>query len=251
MSGLDAISPLDMSDTSPSYEVQIYAEDNYAYNHVSNGQHPINVDTNLATSYMNPPGPSSSVATTPTPNTSDLVSPSHRGYASSPSLLAVTPPPARTLCPVSDVFPQFTTSTPERVIPFNEHRRGPMVPQKRYKPHTSSDRRRYVDEVNLEQSISFFMQRPDEEGIPLRDAMHGRFARLLSREELMFKERGPSISVRINVSPALHSKAVPQLCALMLYKTSGRATNPGAVRYPPGISATLLGLLHVRNLQRM
>ena len=126
-----------------------------------------------------------------------------------------------------------------------------MVPQKRYKPHTSSDRRRYVDEVNLEQSISFFMQRPDEEGIPLRDAMHGRFARLLSREEPMFKERGPSISVRINVSPALHSKAVPQLCALMLYKTSGRVTNPGAVRYPPGISATLLGLLHVRNLQRM
>ncbi len=28
-----------------------------------------------------------------------------------------------------------------------------MVPQKRYKPHTSSDRRRYVEEVNLEPSI--------------------------------------------------------------------------------------------------
>ena len=113
MLGLDAISPSDMSDTSPSYEVQIYAEDNYAYNHVSNGLHPINVDINLATSYMNPPGPSSSVATTPTPNTPGLVSPSHHGYASSPSLPAVTPPtPARTLCPVSDVFPQFTTSAP-------------------------------------------------------------------------------------------------------------------------------------------
>ncbi|KAH9993734.1 hypothetical protein BJV74DRAFT_366639 [Russula compacta] len=188
---------------------------------MSNGPHPINVDINLATSYMNPPGPSSSVATTPTPITPGLVSPSHHGYTSSPSLPAVTPPtPAHTLCPVSDVFPQFTSSAPvspyltqhppwhmcnpqsspepERVIPFSEHRRGPMVPQKRYKPHTSSDRRRYVDEVNLEQSISFFMQRPDEEGIPLRDAMHGRFARLLSRDEPMFKERGPSISVRIN-----------------------------------------------------
>jgi hypothetical protein len=75
-----------------------------------------------------------------------------------------------------------------------------MVPQKRYKPHTSSDRRRYVDEVNLEPSIHFFMQKPDEEGIPLRDAMHGRFARLVSRDEPMFQERGPSISVRINVS---------------------------------------------------
>jgi hypothetical protein len=72
------------------------------------------------------------------------------------------------------------------------------VPQKRYKPHTSSDRRRYVDEINLEPSIHFYMQRPDEEGIPLRDAMHGRFARLVARDEPMFQERGPSISVRIN-----------------------------------------------------
>jgi len=72
-----------------------------------------------------------------------------------------------------------------------------MVPQKRYKPHTSSDRRRYVDEVNLEQSIHFYMHKPDEEGIPLRDAMHGRFARLMGRDEPMFQERGPSISVRI------------------------------------------------------
>jgi len=73
-----------------------------------------------------------------------------------------------------------------------------MVPQKRYKPHTSSDRRRYVDEVVLEESIHFYMQKPDEAGIPLKDAMHGRFARLAHRDEAMFQERGPSISVRIN-----------------------------------------------------
>ena len=78
-----------------------------------------------------------------------------------------------------------------------------MVPQKRYKPHTSSDRRRYGDEVNLEQSITF-MQKPDEAGIPLKDAMHGRFARLALRDEPMIHER-PSISLRINVSPASHS----------------------------------------------
>jgi hypothetical protein len=83
-----------------------------------------------------------------------------------------------------------------------------MVPQKRYKPHTSSDRRRYVDEVHLESSINFFMHKPDEEGIPLKDAMHGRFARLMARDESMFQERGPSISVRINVSVAPHSFAV-------------------------------------------
>ena len=77
-----------------------------------------------------------------------------------------------------------------------------MVPQKRYKPHISSDRRRYVDEVNLEQPITFFMQKPDEAGISLKDAMHGRFARLVARDEPMFQERGPSVVVRINVSLA-------------------------------------------------
>src|SRR5258708_12678467 len=74
-----------------------------------------------------------------------------------------------------------------------------MVPQKRYKPHTSSDRRRYVEEVNLEPSIHFYMAKPDELGIPLRDALHGRFAKLVGRDEPMFRERGPSISVRLNV----------------------------------------------------
>ncbi|KAI0270123.1 hypothetical protein BGY98DRAFT_1011770 [Russula aff. rugulosa BPL654] len=73
-----------------------------------------------------------------------------------------------------------------------------MVPQKRFKPPTSSDRRRYVEEVQLEPSICFYMSKPDEEGITLRDALHGRFARLVGRDEPMFQERGPSLSVRLN-----------------------------------------------------
>jgi hypothetical protein len=82
------------------------------------------------------------------------------------------------------------------------------VPQKRYKPNTSSDRRRYVDEVQLEPCINFYMSNPDELGIPLRDALRGRFARLVGRDEPMFKDSGPSISLRINVSPAPHIFAV-------------------------------------------
>ncbi len=74
------------------------------------------------------------------------------------------------------------------------------MPQKRYKPHTSSDRRRYVEEVNLEPSIHFYKENPNESGIPLRDALHDRFVKLVGRDEPMFKERGPSISVRLNVS---------------------------------------------------
>ena len=130
------------------------------------------------------------------------------------------------------------------------------MPQKRYKPHTSSDRRRYVEEVQLEPSIFFYMSKPDELGIPLRDALHGRFAKLVARDEPMFQERGPSISVRLNVSLTLRSFAVPPCQTypypyLMLYKTSGQVINPGVVRFPQGTSATLLGLLHVQNSQRM
>src|SRR6266851_8725144 len=106
-----------------------------------------------------------------------------------------------------------------------------MVPQKRYKPHTSSDRRRYVDEVNLEQSIHFYMHKPDEEGIPLRDAMHGRFARLMGRDEPLFQQRGSSISVRIIVSLAPYGSAVPHTCHCIGpdgVQISGRATKRGA-----------------------
>jgi hypothetical protein len=87
------------------------------------------------------------------------------------------------------------------------------------------------------------MQKPDEERIPLSDAMHGRFARLVSRDEPMFQERGPSISVRINVS---HSPTFNEL-VLTRCNTSGRVINPGVVRSLLEISAILPGPSHVPN----
>ncbi|KAI9511593.1 hypothetical protein F5148DRAFT_1280687 [Russula earlei] len=216
------ISPPDLTYSpyhSPKHEVQVQVYNEDFVFHVQNGTPTINIDTSMNAPYIQLHGPSSSAATTPiTPP--GLVSPSQPGYNSSPNLLAGSPAtPVRTLCPVpTDVFfsspaphspysPQQpspwplaqSSPEPERpIIPFSEHPRGPMVPQKRYKPHTNSDRKRYVDEVKLEHSITFFMQNPDELGISLRDAMHGRYARLVAREEPMFRERGPSISVRIN-----------------------------------------------------
>ncbi|KAI0248331.1 hypothetical protein BJV78DRAFT_1110612, partial [Lactifluus subvellereus] len=73
------------------------------------------------------------------------------------------------------------------------------VPQWRYKPQarTSGDRHSYVDEVNLKPLNHFFMQTFDEEGTPLRNAMQGRFTCLVARDERMFQEHGPSISVVI------------------------------------------------------
>jgi hypothetical protein len=76
---------------------------------------------------------------------------------------------------------------------------GPFVPQRMYIPHTNSDRRRYVEEIDLQGPIYFWMQDPEECGIPLVDALHSRVRRLLHRDEPVFEGRGPSISVRIQV----------------------------------------------------
>ncbi|KAI0060977.1 hypothetical protein BV25DRAFT_818109 [Artomyces pyxidatus] len=197
----------------------------------------INIDTSVATPYMNSLAPSSSM--TSTPLTPGFISPSHPGYMSSPNFADLTPPTPANPLAANDPFypstpgspydaewqkdaPRHTDASSRRwsqpdalmssgpssararavsindLPPLSAHPRGPMVPQKRYKPHTSSDRRRYVDEVHLEPSIHFFMQKPEEQGISLADAMHNRFARLVGRDEPMFIDRGPSISVRLN-----------------------------------------------------
>ena len=77
---------------------------------------------------------------------------------------------------------------------------GTLVPQKTYRPHTQSDRRRYVEEVELEPPIMFFTQNPHRLGIPLMDALNGRFMNLADRDDPMFSNRGPSVSIRLMVS---------------------------------------------------
>ncbi|KAI0032430.1 hypothetical protein K488DRAFT_11394, partial [Vararia minispora EC-137] len=73
---------------------------------------------------------------------------------------------------------------------------GPVVPQRRYQPLTASDRRRYVDEVELQPSIYFYSS--DGEGFPLKDALNHRYSHLHARDEQMFVQHGPSISLRLN-----------------------------------------------------
>lgn len=75
-----------------------------------------------------------------------------------------------------------------------------FVPQKTYKPHTLSDRRRYVDEVSLEAPIMFYALNPAGCGISLEDAIKSRFSKLDGRDDPMFEGRGPSVSIRLNVS---------------------------------------------------
>ncbi|KAI0372748.1 hypothetical protein BV20DRAFT_939270 [Pilatotrama ljubarskyi] len=91
---------------------------------------------------------------------------------------------------------------PHRVLPlammYGHPLGGELVPQLDYRPHTQSDRRRYVEQVQLEAPILFFVQNPSALGIPLKDAINNRFMNLQGRDDPMFEGRGPSVSIRLN-----------------------------------------------------
>lgn len=122
-----------------------------------------------------------------------------------------------------------------------------MIPQKTYRPNTQSDRRRYVDEVQLEPPIMFYMQNPSRSGMSLQDALHGRFMNLCDRDEHMFEQRGPSVSIRLMVCLE-HVVATDSMRAHCVH--SGRDTPPGASKYPPGTSGHRLNPSRGRSSQR-
>ncbi|KAH8116390.1 hypothetical protein DFH11DRAFT_1506227 [Phellopilus nigrolimitatus] len=112
--------------------------------------------------------------------------------------------PYRTPFPLS-VNPTPPGQSPSSASPFSEASFTPdgltlpglQVPQKLYRPHTASDQRRYVDEVQLDPPILFYRQGPPQIGMPLLDATTSRFIRLVGRDDPLFENRGPSISVRL------------------------------------------------------
>lgn len=97
-------------------------------------------------------------------------------------------------------FPPFTQVTQHASV-YDIARLYPdsnrLVPQRTYRPNTQSDRRRYVEEVQLEEPIMFFVSNPDGLGISCRDALNSRFIRLRGRDDQMFINRGPSVSIRV------------------------------------------------------
>jgi len=74
---------------------------------------------------------------------------------------------------------------------------GPFIPQPMYKPHTTSDRKRYVEDVLLEAPIYFLVEHSGQYGISLYDALHSRVKNLVNREQVVFEGRGPSVSIRL------------------------------------------------------
>ena len=72
---------------------------------------------------------------------------------------------------------------------------GPFLPQQMYKPHTTSDRKRYMEEVMLEPPLYFVTEHPEQYGILLKDALYSRTKRLANHEQVVFQGRGPSVSI--------------------------------------------------------
>ncbi|EIM80459.1 uncharacterized protein STEHIDRAFT_125987 [Stereum hirsutum FP-91666 SS1] len=89
---------------------------------------------------------------------------------------------------------------PRGAVIVNSSTRGPIVPQKKYKPHTMSDRKRYVEDIALKPTIFFKDVKNGEliDGIPIVLIMQNRIPGLQGRDDSMLSDCGPSISVRIN-----------------------------------------------------
>ncbi|PPQ90765.1 hypothetical protein CVT25_010154 [Psilocybe cyanescens] len=141
-------------------------------------------------------------------------------YSSSPHLSPSTPNssfmPSPTLTEMNMnnllvLDPQSTIGNPEKprythreqLVKFREafnlpmEGAGPFIPQPMYKPHTTSDRKRYVEEVMLEGPMFFISEHPEQYGIPLKDALHSRTKKLRDRDMVVFEGRGPSVSIRL------------------------------------------------------
>lgn len=76
---------------------------------------------------------------------------------------------------------------------------GPLVKQRMYRPHTNADKKRYVEDVQLSEPIVFEVHSQEQWGMLLTEAMQPRSSRLVGAEEAVFVDRGPSVSIRIEV----------------------------------------------------
>jgi hypothetical protein len=142
---------------------------------------------------LSPSSPSSPNMVPPSP----YASPANTAYSASPTPSVHPVTPQQNQC-----IPRYSyrdqTQFFKDALNLPTTVAGDFVPQQMYRPHTNSDRRRYVEEVDLDGPIYFWMENPSECGIPLTDALHSRVRRLQNRDETVFTTgRGPSISVRI------------------------------------------------------
>jgi nitrogen fixation protein len=73
------------------------------------------------------------------------------------------------------------------------------IPQSIYQPYTEADRVRYIEKADLKEPIIFKTAHPDQWGIALEDALRAKMKDLLDKDDNMFENCGPSVSIRLQV----------------------------------------------------
>ena len=74
-----------------------------------------------------------------------------------------------------------------------------FVPQVVYQPYTEADRKRYIRDVDLHETIFFRPDDSSEFGVFLDDALKQRLRHLKDKDDRMFVGCGPSVSIRLQV----------------------------------------------------
>jgi hypothetical protein len=85
-------------------------------------------------------------------------------------------------------------------VPINSGHAHLFVPQKVYRPHSNRDWSKYVEEVELKESIKFLSDDKAIHGVALVDAVLSQVEYLVGKEDDVFQGLGPSVSIQIEVS---------------------------------------------------
>ncbi|KAH0836755.1 hypothetical protein J3R83DRAFT_8491, partial [Lanmaoa asiatica] len=64
-------------------------------------------------------------------------------------------------------------------------------------PYTEADKKQYILDVGLQETIFFHSNDPFELGISLDDALNHRLGHLKDKDDRMFIGCGPSVSIRV------------------------------------------------------
>ncbi|KAG8220889.1 hypothetical protein J3R82DRAFT_2388 [Butyriboletus roseoflavus] len=87
-----------------------------------------------------------------------------------------------------------------------------FVPQTVYQPYTEADRKRYIRDVELKETIFFHTDDSSELGVSLDDALKQKLGHLNGKDHRMFNDCGPSVSIRIQwPGYAPWSKQIPTM----------------------------------------
>ncbi|KZT27837.1 hypothetical protein NEOLEDRAFT_1130325 [Neolentinus lepideus HHB14362 ss-1] len=99
---------------------------------------------------------------------------------------------------VQTMDPQSTHQEQLRLWKSVQQTTPGIIPQRMYKPQAANDKKRYIDEIRFDAPIIFRMSGASEDGITVHEALHGHLGNLQNKDDEVFINCGPSVSIRLN-----------------------------------------------------